>query len=795
MTGTAAQWLERLLGVDTSAAGEGTAWALANSWNWAPWLFLVFSVAATMLVLALYWLESGPASRVVRVAGAVLRLSAIALLLLMIAGWMLTLHRTGLPYVVLMIDDSASMGIVDRYDDEKLRNTIADRLKTSGYAAASRFNLARSLVLENKSRLLHYLSDNYKLRVYFVSDSARALSGDVSQIAEQLRQSEPQGETSRLGYGLRSMLNDLRGAPPAAVILLSDGVTTEGESLGEAASYARRKGVPLFTVGLGSESPAKDLALGDLLVDEVVFVDDVINFEFTLTGAGFENRPVKLVLKEKSSTQPLVERTVNVPAGGRPEKFRIPHRPSKVGDYEFAIEVEQLPEEIRHDNNRLVQLVRVRDEPIRVLLVQERPSYEFRFLKEMLLRERTVRLHYVQQDADVEFVERDRNGEQVSLPVFPVRREELFAYDVVLFGDVNPALLGPGALENLVAFVKERGGGIIFFAGPEFTPLAYRDTPLAELMPIDPSTAALPGPDSLDEGFRVEPTELGLSKPQMQLGDSLAETAEIWRNLTRIRWLLDVQSLRPAAQVLAEHSTRLTGDGRKMPVILYQIAGAGKVLFHGTDETHLWRGRIGDKYFARYWVQAIRYLSRSKLLGDDKAARLVTDRTRYRRGEPVRFQLRFIDERLVPTGDRKATVLFEREGQTRRPVTLAATAQSSAVFEGQASKLTEGRYHAWVVDPALPGDPSADFEILPPAGETERSQMDLAELTRAASDTRGKFYRFANAHRLFDDLPEGHPVPIETLPPAPLWNKWPVLLVFLCVLTAEWLLRKRKGML
>jgi hypothetical protein len=565
--------------------------------------------------------------------------------------------------------------------------------------------------------------------------------------------------------------------------------------MAEAASYARRRGVPVFTVGLGSESPAKDLALSDLLVDEVVFVDDVINFEFTLMGAGFDNREVRLALKEKNSDEPLFQRTIKVPPDGMPQKTRIPFRPSNVGDYEFAVEVEQLPQEIRHDNNRLTQLVRVRDEPIRVLMVQERPSYEFRFLKEMLLRDKTITLHYVEQDADVEFVEKNRQGEQVSLPAFPVRREDLFAYDVVLFGDVNPSLLGAGAAANLVDFVRERGGGIIIFAGPNHMPLAYRDTPLAELMPIDPAQAALPVGDSLQNEFRVEPTDIGLTKPQMQLGDSLADTAEMWSKLPTIRWLLETQDLRPAAQVLAQHPTRQTADGRKMPVFLYQIAGAGKVLFHCTDETHLWRGRIGDKYFARYWVQAIRYLSRAKLLGDEKAARLVTDRAKYRPGETVRFQLRFIDERLVPGGDRKVTVMFERQGQTRRPVTLAQTTQNTSVFEGQASKLAEGRYHAWLVDPALPGDPSADFEVLPPAGEIERIQMDVAELTRAASDTRGKFYRFATADRLPDELPEGHPVPIETLPPMPLWNKWPVLLLFLCVLSGEWLLRKKGGML
>jgi hypothetical protein len=795
MSGSLSNWLADLLGVDTSAAGEGTAFGLANSWNWAPWALLLFAAGVALLIVSLYWLEGGRAGRVARAACAALRLTAIGLVLFMIAQWVLTLSRTGLPYVVLMIDDSASMAITDRYDDEKTRALVAARLKESGHTEPSRWNMARSLVLGDNARLLRFLDENYKLRVYFVSESARPVAGAAGEMIEAIQAAEPEGQTTRLGHGLRSVLNDLRGAPPAALILLSDGVSTEGESLAEAAAYARRKGVPVFTVGLGSEAAPKDLALSDLVVDEVVFVDDVINFEFTLSAAGFEKRAVQVALKEKNTANPLVERQIDLPVDGKPQKIRIPFRPSEVGEYEFSVEVEQLPAEIRHDNNRLSQIVHVRDEPIRVLMVQERPSYEFRFLKEMLLREKTVKLQFVEQDADVDFVEKNRQGEQVSLPVFPVRREELFAYDVVLFGDVNPSLLGANSIAQLVDFVKEKGGGIIFFAGPEHTPLAYRDTPMAELIPFDLATATLPAAESLEAEFHIEPTELGLTKPQMQLGDSLADTAAVWQNLPPIRWLLESQSLRPAAQVLAQHPSRLTADGRKMPVFVYQIAGAGKVLFHCTDETYLWRGRVGEKYFARYWVQAIRYLSRSKLLGDDKAARLITDRAKYRRGEPVRFQLRFIDERLLPPKGQQVTVMFERQGQTRRAVALSQNAANPAIFEGDAVKLTEGRYHAWLVDPALPGEPAADFEVLPSAGESERTQLDVGELSRAASETRGKFYRFSAAHRLLDDLPEGHPVPIETLPPLPLWNQWPVVFLFICVLSCEWVLRKRMGML
>ena len=68
--------------------------------------------------------------------------------------------------------------------------------------------------------------------------------------------------------------------------------------------------------------------------------------------------------------------------------------------------------------------------------------------------------------------------------MFPVSREELFGYDVVFFGDVNPSYLSRPVLENLVAYVTERGGGLVFIAGPRHTPLAFRGSPLEDLFPM-----------------------------------------------------------------------------------------------------------------------------------------------------------------------------------------------------------------------------------------------------------------------------------------------------------------------
>jgi hypothetical protein len=481
-----------------------------------------------------------------------------------------------------------------------------------------------------------------------------------------------------------------------------------------------------------------------------------------------------------------------IAADGQPQRLRLPYRPTKVGDFEYLVEVQTLPEEAQLENNSESRLVSVRKEQIRVLLVQAYPSFEFRYLKNMLERDPTIQLKTILQDADLEYAEQD----QTALRVFPVRREDLFAFDVVIFGDVNPAFLSANVLANMHDFVAEKGGGLAVISGPRFTPLAYQNTPLEPLFPIDLRTARSPGSAGLERGFTVQPTDLGLSSPPMQLGDSAADTARIWRDLPALYWLLEAPQSKPAARVLAEDPARLADDGRPLPVFVMQYVGAGKVLFHATDDTWRWRHQVGDVFFARYWIQAVRYLSRSKLLGKDHSVELSADRREFRRGEPVRLRVRFIDERQAPAADDSVVVVVEREGQKNQRVSLHRNATNRGVFEGTLGDVMDGKYHAWVASPVFEGKaPSADFLVVAPPGELERVQMDAGELKRAADETRGRFYRINEVERLLGDLPPGRQVPIETLPPEVLWNKWWLLATFLGLIVSEWIVRKRKGML
>lgn len=788
MNATSPTWMEHLLGIEAQA-GEGASWSLDHAWRWPPWLTLLFVVFAAALVLWIYHREGRQASRRFKLFLAGLRLSSLAIVLLMIAQIALSLQRTGLPYLAVIVDDSLSMGIVDRYD-EPLKSSIERRLRAAGLTAPTRWNLARALLTENRAALPAAMAERYKLRFYYLT-GLRAGEGDAPpSIAAEIQQAQPTGPSTRLGAAVRSVLSDLRGNPPAAIVLLTDGVNTEGPSLIEAAQQARRRGVPLVTVGLGDDRAVRDLRLSDLLADDVVFAGDVISVEFKLAGTNLVGQKVEVVLRQVDKPEVLARLDAVVPPDGQTATLRLPYRPTQLGTVRYVIEAAPQANERDLANNRLEGRFEVRREKVRVLLVQGYPNYEYRYLRNLLAREPSIELHSVLQEADPEHASQETGG----LAVFPVRRDELLAYDVVILADANPALFGQSGLANLARFVNEKqsGGALIAVAGPRYMPWAYRDTPLAPLLPIVLNTARQPQGE-LTEGFRVRPTELGLSSPPMQLGYSPAETEALWSSLPPLYWLVEAEP-KPTARVLAEHPTLELRDGRHVPLVLLAYVGAGRVLFQAVDETWRWRWRAGDIWFARYWIQTIRYLARGKL-ATDRMAELTADRRQYERGESIRLRLQFGDERQAPAEDDGALVVVEQEGQKTQRVRLQRASAARGIFEASLAAQAPGEYHAWLAIPTLPGRaPAADFRVLAPPGEMAQTQMDSDGLKQAAQISKGHYYNFLEVDQLLDDLPEGRHVPIETLPPKSLWNRWPLLALLLLTLTTEWLLRKKAGM-
>ncbi|MEX2309275.1 MAG: VWA domain-containing protein [Pirellulales bacterium] len=798
MTGRLPLWLADRLGLSSRAEADGATWQLDSAWSWPPGATVLLVVAAIAFTIVLYARESSGAGRPYRALLVALRLTAVTIVLIMLAQWVLALRLTGPPPIALVIDRSASMSIADRYSEAEMPPRLEERLVANGFSEPTRLNLAKLLLADEDGRMLRELAERYRLQAYLVAAEIERSPGsdDAAELLDRIRKlssDTPDSHATRLGDAVRRVLDDFRGSPPAAILLVTDGVTTEGIALADAAPEARRKAVPIIAVGIGSPQAPRDIELADVLVDDAVFVNDPVNIQVQIKASGLEGEPATVTLRRENDSKPLAEQPITLPPAGQTLTVRLLHRPPKAGEVSYVVEVAPRGDEINQQNNRQRRVVEIRDEKIRVLLVQGYPNYEFRFLKTLLERDATIDLATYLQDADPQYAEQDKTA----LRSFPVRRDELFDYDVLVIGDVDPRLLPRSVWQNMRAFVAEKGGGLVFIAGPRCLPWLYQDNPdVTALLPIDLSKlAAAPDeklPSEISRGFNVRPTPLGLQSPALQLADTPAETERIWRELPPLYWLFQVEELKPGAQVLA-HSALPTPHS-PLPLISFQYVGPGRVLFHAIDSTWRWRLGAGDMYFARYWVQTIRFLARSKLTSG-RGVQLTTDRREYRRGEAIQFRTRFLDPRVAPAGD-EVTVAIDAPGQPRRRVRLRRNPAVANVFEASLDDLPEGKYEALLAEPPLPGSPpAARFSVAEPPGEFARMEMDAAALAAAAQTTRGKFYTLANADRLLAELPAGRRMPVENLPPLSIWDRWWLLTAFLVAITAEWILRKRKGML
>jgi von Willebrand factor type A domain len=748
----------------------------------------------------------------------------------------LSFERQGWPDVAILIDDSRSMSATDHYQDPAIGKAVGRLGNESELSSPERLQIAQALLTHDKGDWLEALvtKRRVKLHVYHCSSRAARIA-DVTEPEElgaavgSIQGLRPEGESTQLGRAVRQILNDYRGSSLAAVITLTDGITTEGEDLVSVSRYAAQVGVPLFFIGIGDDHDVRDLKLHDLQVERSVYVNDRLVFEARLTGQGYtDQRAVTVTLSEKDkdgNLKPQTTAIVNTDPEGKPVKFRLMHQPTEPGERTYVIEVPVQADEIRPaDNNRLERTVFVRETKlIKVLYVEGYARYDYRFLKSLLEREsdrdkrnKTIDLRVLLLDADSEYASEDKSA----LADFP-SKEELNGYDVILFGDVDPKdhKIGEKNLRHLAEFVKERGGGFLMIAGPRYSPHAYKDSPLRDILPVQVTGVLLPD-DERVAGFRPELTAIGRSHPIFRFSPDEAANRSIWNHLAEIHWWTEGFRTQRAAEILLVHprrpdpeSVRAGGGGEGgYPLFVQQFVGAGRSMFLGFDETWRWRFREDELRFNQFWIQTVRYLARSRL----GHVELRVDRqTPYRRGEPIKVTVRFPDDAPPPGADTKVEVVatrtpLRRDGSQRNSslsppmaeieketLRLAKLEGSRATYEAVLTRTPEGEYRFRLSAPVVSDPkPQAESRVLLPPGEMDQLRMNQLDMKRAAAETHGRFYTVADADRLLDDLPPGTRIALNTAqPPRSLWNHFTVFFLALGLLGAEWLLRKMKHLL
>ncbi len=790
----AAEWY---LGVRSGGPGEDTRWQwqTAGWFKAVPgWIFAIAVIGVVVGVILVYRRDarSVPATR--RWLLTFLRLSTLGLVLVLLMQVSLSIDRTGLPSLVVMIDHSASMHFQDDYTDtpdaEVVEELLGDR------ESIDRLDITKALLTRDRG-LLEQLAGRYQLRVYRFSGEAESVlppgGGDKDdELIAATNELKASGQETALTASIRQVLNGFRGSAPTAVVLLTDGISSTGidNRLSQFADSATQTTVPLYIVGTGSTRSAMDIELTDVRVDEVAIVNESVLFTGDLRAEGFEGREVVLEVRDAATDERVHAEAVTV--SGSNQSVELTFVPETAGEFDFTFGVVPLDEEHVTENNSETRHVSVREGRIRVLLVDTLPRYEFRYVKHLLERSASgsggVELHTILFDADPQWVALDASAAPLEGRM-PATADALNSYDVVVLGDVDPDLIGAGTQRLLRDFVRDQGGGLVLIAGPKHNPHGYRATELEPLVPVELDQLTASSFRLLQkDGVTVEPTLSGRRGTSLfRFGENEADISRVIAQFPNLLSVLDVDNAASGVNILA---TSENTDGSTRPIIVSRQYGAGKVVLHATDDLWMWRYRAGDETYGRYWTSLIRYLSRSSLLGRDRTAELMTDRESYERGTEINFQLRFLDSRAMPK-DGDVTLTVERRKGASRVVTMQPSPTSPDTYTGTLAAPEDGTYHAWVSKPTFEkSPPTADFRVQNAARELLVRQMDVVGMKAAAKATRGRYYTFATSDRLATDLPRGRQTAIERGRQIPLWSRPELLLLIAILLAAEWFLRK-----
>ena len=727
----------------------------------AGWM-VAGAVAATVLAVATYVRARGRADGGSRALLAGLRLGLLALFLVLLARPVLLVPSV-VPqenYLGILIDDSRSM----RIDDGE-----------------SRADFVRETFLAGSSGLRTALAGRFKVRVYRFSDVVERLpDGGELELA---------GTRTRIGRALGQVRDELASLPLSGLVLVTDGADHDADALDDALLPLKAGGVPVYTVGVGSERFRRDVEVAAVTAPTTALSGSAVVAEVVLTHSGYEGATIPVTVERDGRI--MGTRDVTLDASGS-TTVRIDFEAGEPGPGSFLFRVPVREDELVDRNNERERVIRVRDGREKVLYFEGEPRHEVAFLRRAVAADPALQLVTLQRTDQDRYLRLGVDSAGELAGGFPRTRAELFAYRGIVLGSVEASYFTHDQMAMLEEYVEHRGGGLLLLGGRRaLAEGGWSGTPTAEALPVrlDPARAG----DSLFHApVTVTATRGAATHPITRM--AVDAPVRPWAELPPLTAFNRVGGLKPGATAL------LTGEGpglpAGMPVLAYQRYGAGRTAVFGVQDSWLWQMHadipLEDETHERLWRQLLRWLVAGT--PDPVVAELPAEPVAP--GEPVEVRGRVRDDRFGGVNRAAVTATVTDPSGATRELPLEWTVARDGEYRGRFvpgesgdhSVVLTARYDSTAV--------TSDVVTVPVAQSREEyfgARMRRATLERIAEETGGRFYAGAAVSDLPEDLAytaRGVTV-IEELE---LWDAPLAFALILVLATAEWMVRRRKGL-
>ena len=605
----------------------------------------------------------------------------------------------------------------------------------------------------------------------------------------------PTGAASQIVPAVSHLLQQAgaAGEPLAGIVVLSDGrqtLTTSQAELDALGLRARSQNTAIHTVTLGADTEPPDLALIQPRAALTAFAGQPLRIPFALKSTGLAPiRPV-VTLRDAAGKE-LAALTLEVAPGKTVAAVFELKAPA--ASAQWTIDTPVLPGEVRSANNRSGFNVRILDSQTRVFLVEGAPYWDSKFLAQLLRQQSHMEIQSVHRLSDQRYFRIDSGtNSETDQPVFPATLDELSRFDLIVFGKNVDPFLSPERAEMLRAYVRDRGGAVLFSRGK-------------------PTTGAVPGLEPLEPvvwgtattaDFRFAPNRDG--EAAGLFGQALpAPDASLWASLPALKDGRQVALVKPFTRVLADGVPDLAGTpvaSGKFPALLIRRYGQGVTGLVNGDGLWKWdffpEARELGNCYEDFWTQLIQWMaSYSEFLpGQDFSLRLPASR-----GD---------------LGSSLAAAISYRGGSPVPQPTLRITSPSGAITSVSPAAIPDpsgrplwrssftpdlpGTWTLKLVDPRPTAPPAPEVLFTVPTSPQEADDLSpdpallesLARATGGVTLAPAGFTAFLNS-RLVATPPTSRDSGAVW---RSSWNTAFIAITIALLLAAEWFFRRRQGL-
>lgn len=797
---------ELLFGIDRDTWTEGGGWSL--EWLSLPrgdrmLLLIAVVVLGVTGLVALYRADARRHSWGVRLLLTSLRIAVLLIAVGMLLEPVLVVSREEFipSHVLLLVDNSPSMNLQDSWRDETEAARVAGALRLEKGAeelrSLRRLQAAGRQINESLIQALSQNGDRV-VHVHAFADRLADAAVDPAKIGDL----PAAGESTAIGSALRQARLAYAGMPIAGVVVVSDGQSTAGEPLDDAANSLAEEHIPVAAIAVGTIEGSRNAAVMEVETNPVALVRDPNRLVIHLRSRGMQDVPATLLIERRvngGEWQEFATQEITLGLDGASQEFPFTFTEDRPAKVEFRAALQNAGPQLTADDDVGHAEVRVVRDRLRALFVAGTTFPEVEFLRNALYRDEKIEVSSWLMTADEDY---EHLGD-VPIRRLPVTQEELDDYDCVILYDPDPTAWPANFPELLTNFVSKAGGGLVYIAGEHQTAGDFdRQTDPAmswlTLLPVvrEPGLfrSEVQMRLSAQSPWQLEITQEGKRDPVFLFADDAEANQRILENLPGMFWHFPVTRAKPGAEVLAVHGDpRMRNEYGPEVLLATQRVGPGRVFFLGFDSTYRWR-YLDEQYFDGFWARLIDRAGRNKQLGGGYPFRLTSPQETYTPGSAVKVIARFTDPTQVDPGLDVLHGEVEHGDDEPRPLTLTATGgagEFSATFT--ASQPGTHFVRVWMGEESSGGVAKAatlPIEAKAPNAEYDNPTLDRAALETLARCTQGKVFDLTDVANVPSTFPIGK---VSRVLEAryEIWDApllWGALFTLLCV---EWVLRKR----